>query len=621
MLRTKPILGILLVILIYTITFNINIAFSQETPIVFVDPATITDLPPSQTFTIEVKIANVTGLYGVDIRFSWDPTILEYVSHTPKIPVEDYSDGILHKPGILIKDDVDETAGTYQIAYASMDPAPSFNGTGIAFNMTFHVLGIGSCLLEIYSSSLSDKNGNPIPHDVQNGYFDNYVPSEARISVAPHTIIDPTLIPCKNFTINVNLESVVDLYNFEFWLGYNTTVLDAVEVTVDPAFPPPVEIEIFETDGQTRVAATASTPITGNLTVASITFHVAYRGESILNLHNVTLTDFTSEPIPCEEPVDGYFNNTLITRLYVDPPEIIDPTLTPGSSFHIDIKMENVVEFYSYEFGLAYDTHVITCLGAVISPPDNDTNFVTQIVMNDTIGNVWVNVTYHPPAEPKSISAPATIVTIYFQVQNYGSTVLDLHDTKIVDESGEEISHEVEDGFFATLTRDVAVIYVETSCDKTYPGRIVNVTVAAANLGDLTETFNVTVYYNENEIGTQTVIDLPSSQNITLVFGWNTTGLQPCNNYTIRAEASQVPYEIDVENNVYIDGVVTIKMIGDMNGDGVIDIYDVTTASSIYGSQEGDPDWNPDADVAPQWGIIDIYDLVTIASRYGQTCP
>lgn len=621
MLKTKIVYSIFFALLISTLTFNINTAFSQETPVVYVDPSTITGLAPSETFTLEVIVANVTDFYGVDIQFRWDPIILEYVSHTAKIPVETYPDGILHQPGMMIVDSADAVAGTYGLAYACMDPAPSFNGTGIAFSMTFHVIGTGRCLLEIYGSELSDKGGDPIAHDVQNGYFINYVPSEAEISVSPQSIIDPTLVPCKNFTININLENFVDLYSFEFWLGYDTLVLDTVEVNVDPAFPPPVEIQILEPDGQVRVAAATSTPISGSLTIASITFHVTDQGESVIDLHNITLIDSWSEPIPYGEPVDGYFNNVLVAKLYVYPPEIVDPTLTPGSDFQIDIKMENIFDFYSYEFGLAYDSNVITCLGAVIHPPDNDTNFNTQIIINDATGNILVNVTYHPPAEPKSITVPTTIVSIYFQAKSYGSTALDLHGTKIVKQSGEEIPHQVEDGFFATLTRDVAIIHVEPSRNMTYSGRMVNITVVAANLGDIEETFNVTAYYDENEIGTQTVIDLPANQNITLVFPWNTAGLQPCNNYTIKAEASQVPYEEDITNNVYIDGYVKIKMIGDVNGDGKIDIYDITAAAGVYGSKEGDPNWNPDADVAPQWGIINIYDLVTIASRYGQTCP
>jgi hypothetical protein len=620
MLKTR-VYGMLFVALIFSVTLNFYAAYSQEKPIVYVNPPSIEDLSPSQTFTIEVIVANITNFYGIDIMFRWDPTILEYVSHTAKIPVEDFPGGILHEPGISIKNQVNATAGTYWLAYACMDPAPAFTGTGTAFNMTFKVIGLGHCSLDIYTSNLSDDGGNPIAHDVQDGYFSNYVPSEARILVNPHTIVDSSLVPCHNFTVNINIENVVDLYSFEFWLEYNTTVLDVLEVNVNLAFPPPVEIELLETEGQIRVAATASTPVNGSLSLASILFHVTERGESVLDLHNITLIDSWSETIPYEEPRDGYFNNILVSKIYVEPPEIIDPTLKPGSQFHIDIKMENIIDFYSYEFSLTYDTHVITCLGVIIFPPDNDTSFTTEIVVNDTMGNMRVNVTYHPPAEPKSILSPTAIVTIYFQVESYGITTLDLHDTKIVKQSGEEISHETEDGFFATLTRDVAIIHVETSCNITYPGRIVNVTVVAANLGDMTETFNVTAYYDNNKIGTKTVFDLAPSRNITLVFEWNTTGLTPCHNYTIKAIASQVPYELDLENNVYVDGFVKIKMIGDVNGDGKIDICDITSASTCYGSKEGDPNWNPDADVAPQWGVINIYDLVTIASRYGSTCP
>jgi hypothetical protein len=86
------------------------------------------------------------------------------------------------------------------------------------------------------------------------------------------------------------------------------------------------------------------------------------------------------------------------------------------------------------------------------------------------------------------------------------------------------------------------------------------------------------------------------------------------------AEASQVPYEVNLGNNIFVDSWVKIKMIGDVNGDGVIDILDIVLASTAYASHEGDPNWNPEADVAPPWGVINILDIVTISSRYGQHC-
>jgi parallel beta-helix repeat protein len=58
---------------------------------------------------------------------------------------------------------------------------------------------------------------------------------------------------------------------------------------------------------------------------------------------------------------------------------------------------------------------------------------------------------------------------------------------------------------------------------------------------------------------------------------------------------------------------------GDVNGDGQVDIYDVVLASTAYGSEQGESNWNPYADLAPLYGVIDIYDVVTIVSNYGKT--
>jgi parallel beta-helix repeat protein len=63
---------------------------------------------------------------------------------------------------------------------------------------------------------------------------------------------------------------------------------------------------------------------------------------------------------------------------------------------------------------------------------------------------------------------------------------------------------------------------------------------------------------------------------------------------------------------------VFVPILGDVNVDGVVDIYDIVAAAASYGVTPTDQNWNPRADVAPRWGLIDIFDLVTVASRYGE---
>jgi hypothetical protein len=86
---------------------------------------------------------------------------------------------------------------------------------------------------------------------------------------------------------------------------------------------------------------------------------------------------------------------------------------------------------------------------------------------------------------------------------------------------------------------------------------------------------------------------------------------------TIRAEASVVAGEVDTSDNVYVDGTVTvIWRIGDVNGDGRIDIFDLVMLAGRYGSKPGDPRYDPLLDFS-QNGIIDIFDVVATASSYG----
>jgi parallel beta-helix repeat protein len=65
--------------------------------------------------------------------------------------------------------------------------------------------------------------------------------------------------------------------------------------------------------------------------------------------------------------------------------------------------------------------------------------------------------------------------------------------------------------------------------------------------------------------------------------------------------------------------IETIK--GDLNHDGTVSIFDIVAATSIYGCRNGDPNWNPEADLASPYGRIDIYDLLTCVGQYGKKHP
>lgn len=149
------------------------------------------------------------------------------------------------------------------------------------------------------------------------------------------------------------------------------------------------------------------------------------------------------------------------------------------------------------------------------------------------------------------------------------------------------------------IQRDVAILNVTANSTVVVLGKSILISVEGKNQGHhFTEVLNVTTYaYNTTEelnytIGTLNTTLLPLS-NDTLIFNWNTTGVTSNVTYTIKAEATVVPYETDTTDNTYVDGTVFIRSYNNppqtpLTPDGPTPIY--TGQSKNYNSTASDPD-------------------------------
>ena len=108
-------------------------------------------------------------------------------------------------------------------------------------------------------------------------------------------------------------------------------------------------------------------------------------------------------------------------------------------------------------------------------------------------------------------------------------------------------------------TRDVAVTWVYVQPREVEPGGIVEIEVHVKNFGTLPESFNVLLYYNDSLIMDQQVINLAPRNETKLFFLWDTSGV-PEGKYTIKAYIPPSPDEVNIENNLFIDGNVTIRV-------------------------------------------------------------
>jgi hypothetical protein len=213
---------------------------SSQTTVVKVDPSLIEyhGDATGQQFTVAVKIVDVTNLYGFDMVLQWNTTFLAYVSHSTRVPKDTYSDGVLWNPVYPVEDQVNATTGTYWIAFACIWPAPTFNGSGTVFTITFQIIyqpvqpqPDANVTLHLYSSTssspdLSNNIGQPILHSTQDGTVMLYALSGGSHDVAVTNLTSAkTTIGqgyCGNLTVTVQNQGNSP-ENFNVTVYANTT--------------------------------------------------------------------------------------------------------------------------------------------------------------------------------------------------------------------------------------------------------------------------------------------------------------------------------------------------------------------------------------------------------------
>jgi hypothetical protein len=166
---------------------------------------------------------------------------------------------------------------------------------------------------------------------------------------------------------------------------------------------------------------------------------------------------------------------------------------------------------------------------------------------------------------------------------------------------------------------DIAVTNLTTCKDGCTPMRTVcqnytaHVNVAVVNIGNFTENFNVTVYANTTVIGTQSIVGLAAGNQTIVYFVWNSSGYA-LGNYTLSAYATPVTGETSIMDNTYVDGIVKVTKVGDINGDDKRDMKDVGPAARGFMTTPGVPFYTPNADLTDDH-LINMKDIGAIA-RY-----
>ena len=192
---------IFLVILFFSIFCQCYIASAQASAAVRIEPSTVF-AHLGEFFTVTISLSSVQNLYGIEVILKWNPAILRATNVDVRLGIETFSDGVLHEslqdpPIFIAKNNLTQNMAEYMLVATSMAPAPSFNGGGNIFRITFEPIGLGDSELSL-ESQLFDyppvgrepRISLPIEHTA----VDSIVKVEAS-TITPSPTPSPTISP------------------------------------------------------------------------------------------------------------------------------------------------------------------------------------------------------------------------------------------------------------------------------------------------------------------------------------------------------------------------------------------------------------------------------------------
>lgn len=238
-------------------------ALAQDPVVVRVAPATLT-LAVGGESDVAVEVVEVEGLYGFDVRLSFDPAVVEVVDADPDQAGVQVSLGRMLDSGMAVRDSADNEAGTIHYAMTQINPSEAKSGTGNLIVIRLRGKAAGATDLTITSLDLAARDATAIPASSQPGN----VMVQSGASSQPTTTPIPTQAPPT--PIPSALPEVGQGAQAQPAATATPAAVAATPTQPAPTQPPPatptalaqqVPTEPPATSGQTQAAAQAPTAV------------------------------------------------------------------------------------------------------------------------------------------------------------------------------------------------------------------------------------------------------------------------------------------------------------------------------------------------------------------------
>lgn len=214
-----------------------TILTTEDEALVYVNPQ-ISHASLGSTFEVEISIANARDIYSYEFMLYYDTNLLDCLE--ARIPEDHFLEpNVPHNVWIIkpeIEDDFDPDYGRVWLAVTLLgSEEPTKKGDGVLLIITFKVLQVGNCTLDLdesYTTLVNDMT-QILPRQVQDGLFES---ETIEHETAVFLKVPSHLVPGESTTIDLTVKNggQHDETDVELQLFIDNFMIDSMQINSLP---------------------------------------------------------------------------------------------------------------------------------------------------------------------------------------------------------------------------------------------------------------------------------------------------------------------------------------------------------------------------------------------------
>jgi len=144
-------------------------ALAASPAVVRIEPAVVL-VEPGGVVTASIVITDVAGLYGADVRLTFDPALVSVVDADPGASGVQITPGpLLVSPLFIALNRAENVTGTIGFAATMVNPSLPITGGGVFYLVQFRGVLTGVMPLTISYAELSTRTGSTLSRSIEDG--------------------------------------------------------------------------------------------------------------------------------------------------------------------------------------------------------------------------------------------------------------------------------------------------------------------------------------------------------------------------------------------------------------------------------------------------------------------